>query len=57
MALDEPKENEGTTQVNGIDLLISNEAKLTANMNKIDYIQSPYGEGFIITPKSSISSC
>ena len=50
MALDEPKENEEMTQINGIDLLISNEVKPFADRNKIDYLSSGFGEGFIISP-------
>ena len=57
LALDEPNENEDTIQVNGIDVLISDEVKPTANVNKIDYIKSPHGEGFIIAPKSGQSCC
>ena len=48
LALDELKENEETTQVNGIDLLISDEAKPYSDGNTIDYIQSTDGEGFVI---------
>jgi len=48
LALDELKENEKTTQVNGIDLLISDEAKPYSDGNTIDYIQSTDGEGFVI---------
>ena len=48
LALDELKENEETTQVNGIDLLISDEVKPYSDGNTIDYIQSTDGEGFVI---------
>ena len=48
LALDELKENEETIQVNGIDLLISDEVKSYSDGNKIDYIQSMDGEGFVI---------
>ena len=48
LALDELKENEETTQVNGIDLLISDKVKLYSDGNTIDYIQSTDGEGFVI---------
>ena len=48
LALDELKENEETTQVNGIDLLISDEIIPFSNGNTIDYIQSPDGDGFVI---------
>jgi Fe-S cluster assembly iron-binding protein IscA len=51
LALDEPKENENTIDVNGIDVLISEEVKPTASLNRIDYVQSREGEGFIIEPK------
>ena len=48
LALDELSENEETTQVNGIDLLISDEIKPYSDGHKLDYIISPDGEGFII---------
>ena len=57
LALDEPGENENTTNVNGIDVLISEDVKPTAELNKIDYIKSPDGEGFVIGPKSGQSCC
>jgi Fe-S cluster assembly iron-binding protein IscA len=50
LALDEPNENEDTIQVNGIDVLISDAVKPFADTNTIDYVNSPYGEGFIIAP-------
>jgi Fe-S cluster assembly iron-binding protein IscA len=54
LALDEPNENEDTTQVNGIDVLISDAVKAFADRNTIDYVNSPYGEGFIIAPAGHI---
>ena len=48
LALDELKENEETTHVNGIDLLISDKVKPYSDGNKIDYIQATDGEGFVI---------
>ena len=50
LALDEPNENEDTTQVNGIDVLISDAVKAFADGNTIDYVNLPDGEGFVITP-------
>ena len=49
LALDEPNENEEITQINGIDVLISDEVKPFANRNIIDYLNPPDGEGFIIS--------
>ena len=62
LALDELKENEETTQVNGIDLLISNEAEPYSDGNTIDYVKSADGEGFVInkpgqTDCSGCTSC
>ena len=48
LALDELKENEETTQVNGIDVLISDEVKPHSDGSTINYIQSTDGEGFVI---------
>jgi Fe-S cluster assembly iron-binding protein IscA len=50
LALDEPKEDEDTIQVNGIDVLISDAVKPFADANTIDYVNLPDGEGFIIAP-------
>ena len=48
LALDEPNENEDTTHINGIDVLISNAIKAFTDGNTIDYVNLPDGEGFII---------
>ena len=48
LALDELEENEETTHVNGIDLLISDKVKPYSDGNKIDYVQGTDGEGFVI---------
>ena len=50
LALDEPNENEDTTQINGVDVLISDAVKAFADRNTIDYVNLPGGEGFIIAP-------
>ena len=50
LALDEPNENEETTQVNGIDVLIADAVKAFTDGNTIDYVNLPDGEGFTITP-------
>lgn len=49
LALDEPNENEETTQVNGIDVLIADAVKAFTDGNTIDYVNLPEGEGFTIT--------
>ena len=51
MALDEPGENEEITQINGIDVLISDAVKAIPFTNTIDYVNLPCGEGFIIAPE------
>ena len=48
LALDELKENEVTTLVNGIDVLISDEVKASSDGNIIDYTKSMGREGFVI---------
>jgi len=57
LALDEPKGNEETTEVNGIDVLISDEVKPFADGNTVDYVKSPGGEGFIIAPENGCTCC
>lgn len=49
MALDEPKENEQPVNVNGINVLVEDEAMPLVEDTTIDYINHPDGEGFIIT--------
>ena len=48
LALDEPEDNEMPTRVNGLDVLISEEVTGFADRSLVDYINSPYGEGFMI---------
>jgi Fe-S cluster assembly iron-binding protein IscA len=48
LALDEPGENEETTQINGLDVLIADMVKPFSDGNTIDYRQSIEGEGFVI---------
>ncbi len=48
MTLDEPLTNEIATKVDGIDILISDEAKSLADTSTLDYEGGPYGEGFTI---------
>ena len=48
MALDELKENEETNQIDDIELLISDTVQPYTDGNKIDYVKSPGGEGFVI---------
>jgi len=56
LALDEPNENEETTQVNGIDVLIADAIKAFADGNTIDYVNLPDGEGFTIA-SAGYTSC
>jgi hypothetical protein len=48
LALDEPKDKEITTQVEGLDFLIAEEVKPFADKSRVDYTSGPYGEGFTI---------
>ncbi len=48
MALDEPGTNEVITKLDGIDVLISEDARNMAEKSTIDYETGPYGEGFTI---------
>ena len=56
MALDEPQADEEKTQINGIDVLISEELKGYAERTMIDYVSGPYGEGFEIG-RTGYSGC
>ena len=48
MTLDEPQANEIATKVDGIDILISDEARSVAEMSTIDYESGPSGDVFTI---------
>jgi Fe-S cluster assembly iron-binding protein IscA len=48
MTLDEPKEDETTTTINGIDVIIAEEVKRYAEKTTVDYVTGPYRQGFII---------
>jgi Fe-S cluster assembly iron-binding protein IscA len=48
MTLDEPKTDEIATSIDGIDVLISDEARSLAETSTIDYESGTYGEGFTI---------
>jgi len=49
LTLDEPKASETFTKINGLDVLISDDARDWAEQSKIDYQSGPYGEGFTIS--------
>jgi len=48
LALDEPQADEKSIQVDGLDLLITDEIKRYADMSTVDYISNEYGEGFTV---------
>lgn len=53
MALDEPMENEQPIMVNGIEVLMEDEIKTYAEGSTLDYINTVYGEGFMISGDGS----
>lgn len=57
MALDEPLENEQPLQINGLNVLISDNVIPFTDGNTLDYVKYADGEGFIITPESGASCC
>jgi len=48
MALDEPKENEPTVAVNGIDVLVAEDTRPYVEGMVVDYVTNQFGEGFVI---------
>jgi Fe-S cluster assembly iron-binding protein IscA len=48
LTLDEPNAGEELTQVNGIDLLVAEEARPYADGSQVDFVTTPYGNRFII---------
>jgi Fe-S cluster assembly iron-binding protein IscA len=49
LTLDEPQANETITKINGLDVLISEDARDWASRSRIDFQNDPYGEGFTIS--------
>jgi Fe-S cluster assembly iron-binding protein IscA len=56
LTLDEPKKDETAVQINGVDVLISDEVKGISEGNKIDYVNHFYRKGFIIA-RTGYGSC
>lgn len=56
LSLDEAKTDDIKTTANDVDVLISNEVKVLAEGNTIDYINEPYNEGFTIL-RAGCSGC
>ncbi len=48
LALDEPDANEVPVKVDDIDVLISDQVKAFAKRSSVDYVKTPYREGFTI---------
>lgn len=57
MALDELKENDQTTHVAGLNLLMDDTVKPLAGGHVIDYIDNRSGRGFIITMPYGHNAC
>lgn len=55
LALDEPRNDEVTTKVSSLDVLISDEVRIFADQSVLDYTNSWLGEGFTIS--SGRSGC
>lgn len=50
MALDEPKANESSEEIDGFAVLFDAQIKGHAAQQVLDYVVSPRGEGFVIKP-------
>jgi hypothetical protein len=48
LALDEPDKGEAPTRINGLDVLISEEAMEFADDSVVDYARSAYGERLVV---------
>jgi Fe-S cluster assembly iron-binding protein IscA len=53
MALDEPKEDEESVLVNGIDVLIADSVRHLLEGTIVDYVDQPAGTGFVVRGASS----
>jgi len=56
LTLDEPKEKETPQQINGLEVLVDDFAAAVAGDSTVEWVESPYGGYFTITPASG-SSC
>jgi Fe-S cluster assembly iron-binding protein IscA len=54
LTLDESKENEKPQQINGMDVLVDDFAAAVAGDSTVEWVESPYGGYFTITPDSGI---
>lgn len=52
LALDEPDAHEVPVKVNDIDLLVSKKVKAFARRTEVDYVNTPYREGFTVNSDS-----
>ncbi|MDY6912528.1 MAG: hypothetical protein SVM79_09245 [Chloroflexota bacterium] len=52
LALDGPRENEQTVKIDGVEILVNDDALPYVPGNVIDYARSPQGDGFTIYSES-----
>ena len=52
LALDGPRENEQTIKIDGVEILVNDDALPYATGSVIDYAGSPEGNGFTISSES-----
>ena len=57
LALDEPTDAEKTHSINEIEVLIAPQVLPYIGQNRIDYINSKYGQGFSIAPATGANCC
>jgi len=57
MALDEPKKDEKTIAINGLEVLIDAQTFPFIEGSVIDYIDETFRQGFIITPPDGRGTC
>lgn len=57
MALDELKDDEQVTTINGLDVLMDAAVRSLSSKQIIDYVKNSMGEGFTITPEHSSGCC
>jgi Fe-S cluster assembly iron-binding protein IscA len=57
MALDELRDNEKTIPVNGLDVLIEDYIRPYLDGYTIDFVNTPYGDGFTISSPDGNGCC
>jgi len=57
LALDELKDNEEVSKINGLDVLMDESVSSLSRPHTVDYVKNAMGEGFTILPENGSGCC